>query len=83
VQSVFIEGGPTLASAFIAQGLADRVLAYVAPVLLGGDRLALTDIGVASIDAAHRLTVEEWVPLGPDLLAVARFTEDLTEEGKA
>ena len=29
--------------------LADRVLAYVAPVLLGGDRLALTDIGVASI----------------------------------
>jgi diaminohydroxyphosphoribosylaminopyrimidine deaminase/5-amino-6-(5-phosphoribosylamino)uracil reductase len=83
VQSVFVEGGPTLASAFIAEGLADRVLAYIAPVLLGGDRLALGDIGVPTIDAARRLTVDEWVPLGPDLLAVAHFTEDLTEEGTA
>jgi len=83
VQSVFIEGGPTLASAFIAEGLADRVLAYIAPVLLGGDRLALGDIGVPTIDAARRLTVDEWVPLGPDLLAVAHFTEDLMEEGTA
>lgn len=72
VQRVFVEGGPTLASAFVAAGLADQVLAYVAPVLLGGPRLALTDIGVTSIDEAHRLVVDEWLPLGPDLLAIAR-----------
>ncbi|WP_217180256.1 bifunctional diaminohydroxyphosphoribosylaminopyrimidine deaminase/5-amino-6-(5-phosphoribosylamino)uracil reductase RibD [Streptomyces sp. AC495_CC817] len=71
VQSLFVEGGPTLASAFVAAGLADRVLAYIAPVLLGGSRLALTDIGVSSIDGAVRLDVEEWLPLGPDLLAIA------------
>lgn len=71
IQKVFIEGGPTLASAFIRAGLADQVLAYVAPVLLGGDRLALTDIGVATIADARRLTVDEWVPLGADLLAIA------------
>ena len=82
VQSVFVEGGPTLASAFIAAGLADRVLAYVAPVLLGGDRLALTDIGVDTIDAARRLTIEEWLPLGADLLAVAHPVLT-TEEGAA
>ncbi|MGM7697592.1 bifunctional diaminohydroxyphosphoribosylaminopyrimidine deaminase/5-amino-6-(5-phosphoribosylamino)uracil reductase RibD [Microbacterium sp. A84] len=76
IQRVFIEGGPTLASAFLAAGLADSVLAYIAPVLLGGDRLALTDIGVPTIDGALRLTVEEWVPLGPDLLAVARMSEN-------
>ncbi|MGH3691478.1 MAG: bifunctional diaminohydroxyphosphoribosylaminopyrimidine deaminase/5-amino-6-(5-phosphoribosylamino)uracil reductase RibD [Microbacterium sp.] len=76
VQSLFVEGGPTLASAFIEAGLADRVLAYVAPVLLGGRRLALTDIGVGSIDEARRLTVDEWVPLGADLLAIARPVED-------
>ena len=76
IQSVFVEGGPTLASAFLRAGLADRVLAYIAPVLLGGDRLALTDIGVSSIDEARRLTVTEWVPLGPDLLAIARPAED-------
>ena len=71
VQSVFVEGGPTLASAFIAEGLADRVLAYIAPVLLGGDRLALTDIGVGTIREARRLEIDEWVPLGSDLLAIA------------
>ncbi|MBO9626166.1 MAG: bifunctional diaminohydroxyphosphoribosylaminopyrimidine deaminase/5-amino-6-(5-phosphoribosylamino)uracil reductase RibD [Microbacterium sp.] len=71
VQRVFVEGGPTLASAFIAAGLVDRVLAYVAPVLLGGDRLALTDIGAPSIDQALRLEIDEWLPLGPDLLAIA------------
>lgn len=85
IQSVFVEGGPTLASAFVAAGLADRVLAYIAPVLLGGDRLALTDIGVASIDDARRLTVDEWVPLGADLLAIAHPAEgtDPQNEGAA
>lgn len=80
IQTVFVEGGPTLASAFIAAGLADRVLAYLAPVLLGGDRLALTDIGVASIVEARRLTIDEWVPLGADLLAIAHPAR--AEEGE-
>lgn len=74
IQRLFVEGGPTLASAFIAAGLVDQVLAYVAPMLLGGGRLALTDIGVDSIDHALRLTVDEWVPLGADLLAIAHPT---------
>ncbi|PYD02199.1 bifunctional diaminohydroxyphosphoribosylaminopyrimidine deaminase/5-amino-6-(5-phosphoribosylamino)uracil reductase RibD [Microbacterium esteraromaticum] len=81
VQRVFVEGGPTLASAFIAAGLADTVLAYIAPVLLGGDRLALTDIGVSSIGDALRLRIDEWVPLGEDLLAIARPATD-TVAGK-
>ncbi len=89
VQSLFVEGGPTLASAFIEAGLADRVLAYIAPVLLGGSRLALTDIGVGSIDEARRLTVDAWLPLGDDLLAIAHPAhatdpaEDPQNEGAA
>jgi diaminohydroxyphosphoribosylaminopyrimidine deaminase / 5-amino-6-(5-phosphoribosylamino)uracil reductase len=71
VQRVFIEGGPTLASAFLRAGLADDVLAYVAPVLLGGDRVALSDIGVHSISDARRLSVTSVESLGADLLIVA------------
>jgi diaminohydroxyphosphoribosylaminopyrimidine deaminase/5-amino-6-(5-phosphoribosylamino)uracil reductase len=81
VQGLFVEGGPTLASAFIAAGLVDRVLAYIAPVLLGGDRLALTDIGVPTISLARRLAVEQWLPLGADLLAIAHPTNSLEEGG--
>jgi diaminohydroxyphosphoribosylaminopyrimidine deaminase/5-amino-6-(5-phosphoribosylamino)uracil reductase len=71
IQRIFVEGGPTLASAFVKAGLADEVLAYVAPVLLGGDRLALTEIGVATMDDARRLDVASVERLGDDLLIVA------------
>ena len=72
VHRIFIEGGPTIASAFLREGLVDEVLAYVAPVLIGGDRLALQDIGVVTIAEAHRLEVASVERLGPDLLVIAR-----------
>jgi diaminohydroxyphosphoribosylaminopyrimidine deaminase/5-amino-6-(5-phosphoribosylamino)uracil reductase len=68
---VFVEGGPTLASAFIAAGLVDRLLVYVAPTLIGGGRLALTEIGVATIAEQRRLVVDEVVRLGDDTLFIA------------
>lgn len=69
---VFVDGGPTLASALISAGFADRILCYVAPVLLGGDRLAIGEIGVPTITAARRLTVDAVQHLGDDLLFIAR-----------
>ena len=47
------------------------MLAYVAPVLLGGARLAVGDIGVATIADARRLDVAAVERLGDDLLVVA------------
>ena len=35
VQSLLLEGGPTLAAAFLAEGLVDKVLVFVAPTLVG------------------------------------------------
>ena len=48
VVSVLLEGGPTLAGAFVAQGLVDRVVGYVAPALLGAGPAALAGAGVAA-----------------------------------
>ena len=73
---VFVEGGPTLASAFISAGFADTVLAYVAPVILGGPRVALTDVGVGSIGDAIRLTETDRIALGDDTLFVAERREE-------
>jgi len=36
VQSLLLEGGPTIGAAFLAAGLVDRLLVFVAPVLAGG-----------------------------------------------
>ena len=72
VHRVFVEGGPTLASAFVRDGLADEMLAYLAPVLLGGGRLALDDIGVSTIRDARRLRTVSVDLLGDDLRVIAR-----------
>ncbi len=44
---VIVEGGPTLAGAFLRAGVIDRILAYVAPILLGGPIAAVDDVGRA------------------------------------
>lgn len=72
IRHAYVEGGPTLASAFVAAGLVDEYAVYLAPVLLGGSRLALGDIGVASIGDARRLDVIDIERLGNDLLVTAR-----------
>lgn len=72
IRSLFVEGGPTLASAFIAAGLADEVLVYLAPALLGGGRLALDDVGVSTIGEARRYDFAAIERLGDDVLLVAQ-----------
>lgn len=75
IRRVFVEGGPTLASAFVAAGLVDEYSIYLAPTLLGGGRLALGEIGVGDISQARHLTITSIEHLGDDLLVVARPKE--------
>ena len=65
---VLLEGGPTLAGAFLRAGVVHRILAYVAPILLGGPVVAVDDVGVASIAGALRWRYERVEQIGPDLL---------------
>jgi diaminohydroxyphosphoribosylaminopyrimidine deaminase/5-amino-6-(5-phosphoribosylamino)uracil reductase len=64
---VLLEGGPTLAGAFLRAGVIDRILAYVAPILLGGPITAVDDIGVLSIAQAQRWRFDGIEPIGPDV----------------
>ncbi|MEZ0339733.1 bifunctional diaminohydroxyphosphoribosylaminopyrimidine deaminase/5-amino-6-(5-phosphoribosylamino)uracil reductase RibD [Mycobacterium sp. pV006] len=65
---VLLEGGPTLAGAFVRAGLVDRMLAYVAPILLGGPITAVDDVGVSSITGAHRWQFDAMAQVGPDVM---------------
>jgi diaminohydroxyphosphoribosylaminopyrimidine deaminase/5-amino-6-(5-phosphoribosylamino)uracil reductase len=62
---VFLEGGPTLAAAFLRAGLVDRIVAYVAPMLLGAGRAAVADLGIATIGEALRPQVVDVTVLEP------------------
>ncbi|MFD7749235.1 bifunctional diaminohydroxyphosphoribosylaminopyrimidine deaminase/5-amino-6-(5-phosphoribosylamino)uracil reductase RibD [Streptomyces sp. NPDC059698] len=71
VRSVLLEGGPTLAGAFVAAGKVDKVVGYLAPVLLGAGPAALADAGITTISQALRLDVTESAAIGPDLRVTA------------
>jgi diaminohydroxyphosphoribosylaminopyrimidine deaminase / 5-amino-6-(5-phosphoribosylamino)uracil reductase len=65
---VILEGGPTLAGAFLRAGAIDRILAYVAPILLGGPITAVDDVGVPNIARALRWRYDGVERVGPDLV---------------
>ena len=72
VQHVLLEGGPTLAAAFVRAGVVDAVRWYVAPALLGAGANALGDAGMSTISAALRLQVTDVVRVGADVRIDAR-----------
>ena len=58
-QHVFLEGGPTLAAAFLRAGVVDEIVAYVAPMLLGAGQQAVADLGITTIGSAFRPVVSD------------------------
>jgi diaminohydroxyphosphoribosylaminopyrimidine deaminase / 5-amino-6-(5-phosphoribosylamino)uracil reductase len=72
VRHVLVEGGPTLAAAFVRAGLVDAVRWYVAPALLGAGASALADAGMSTISEALRLTVTDVALVGADVRIDAR-----------
>jgi diaminohydroxyphosphoribosylaminopyrimidine deaminase / 5-amino-6-(5-phosphoribosylamino)uracil reductase len=65
---VLLEGGPTLAGAFLRAGAINRILIYLAPILLGGPITAVDDVGVSSIAKALRWQFDGIDRAGPDLV---------------
>jgi diaminohydroxyphosphoribosylaminopyrimidine deaminase / 5-amino-6-(5-phosphoribosylamino)uracil reductase len=73
--SLFLEGGPTLAAAFLEAGEIDEARVFVAPILIGAGPSAVEGAGVAAIaDAARAVSVTS-PQVGDDVLICARMRE--------
>jgi diaminohydroxyphosphoribosylaminopyrimidine deaminase/5-amino-6-(5-phosphoribosylamino)uracil reductase len=70
VQSLLLEGGPTLAAAFLEEGLVDKLLVFVAPTLAGAGQRWLDEL--AGPQALARLHAET---VGDDVLLEAYVNE--------
>jgi diaminohydroxyphosphoribosylaminopyrimidine deaminase / 5-amino-6-(5-phosphoribosylamino)uracil reductase len=70
IQSLLLEGGPTLATAFLERDLVDRLLVFVAPTLAGDGPFLLG--ALSQPIELHRLRAE---PLGADVLLDAYVHE--------
>jgi diaminohydroxyphosphoribosylaminopyrimidine deaminase/5-amino-6-(5-phosphoribosylamino)uracil reductase len=70
VKSLLLEGGPTLASAFLAAGLVDKLLIFVAPVLAGAGPHVLGELETP-VELLHARAE----PSGEDVLMEAYLRE--------
>jgi diaminohydroxyphosphoribosylaminopyrimidine deaminase/5-amino-6-(5-phosphoribosylamino)uracil reductase len=77
---VFLEGGPSLAAAFLTAGLVDEVVAYVAPMLLGSGTSAVGDLGIGTIADALHLQVADVTVLGAGADTNVRLTMTPTKK---
>jgi diaminohydroxyphosphoribosylaminopyrimidine deaminase/5-amino-6-(5-phosphoribosylamino)uracil reductase len=77
VQSLLLEGGPTLAGAFLRAGLIDKLLLFIAPKLVGGDDAPPLFAGPGARSLAEAVPVGELgvEPVGDDLLLTAYLNE--------
>lgn len=73
-QHVLLEGGPTLAAAFLRARLVDEIVAYVAPALLGSGTSAVADLGITTLDDIVRLDVHDVTTVGEGADTCVRIT---------
>jgi diaminohydroxyphosphoribosylaminopyrimidine deaminase / 5-amino-6-(5-phosphoribosylamino)uracil reductase len=78
VQTVLLEGGPTLGWSAVREGLVDRLVLFLAPKLLGGERApgVLGGEGFAPVGQAVRLRVTDVSMVGEDLMVEADVHRD-------
>ncbi|MGW2324208.1 bifunctional diaminohydroxyphosphoribosylaminopyrimidine deaminase/5-amino-6-(5-phosphoribosylamino)uracil reductase RibD [Streptomyces sp. NPDC001700] len=72
VRGMFLEGGPTLAASFVSAGLVDRMIAYIAPALLGRGKSALQGGTIETMDDILRCELVDVSRSGPDVRLIAR-----------
>jgi diaminohydroxyphosphoribosylaminopyrimidine deaminase/5-amino-6-(5-phosphoribosylamino)uracil reductase len=88
VRHLMVEGGSRILSAFLAAGLVDELIVYLAPTLLGSGTAALEGLGITTLADAQQW---EWDPasggavqvLGRDLRLHLRPATPATSPGTA
>ncbi|MCQ4087674.1 bifunctional diaminohydroxyphosphoribosylaminopyrimidine deaminase/5-amino-6-(5-phosphoribosylamino)uracil reductase RibD [Saccharibacillus sp. JS10] len=75
ISSLLVEGGGQVIASFVEQGLADKLVLYMAPKLVGGKDAPtfIEGLGIADMNEAIDLTGLRVQNLGPDLKFEAYF----------
>ncbi|WP_188495922.1 bifunctional diaminohydroxyphosphoribosylaminopyrimidine deaminase/5-amino-6-(5-phosphoribosylamino)uracil reductase RibD [Pullulanibacillus pueri] len=73
ITSLFVEGGAEVLGSFLKERHFQRVITYIAPKLIGGSGAptSFAGDGIANIDEALSLEIEEVCQIGPDIRIVS------------
>jgi diaminohydroxyphosphoribosylaminopyrimidine deaminase/5-amino-6-(5-phosphoribosylamino)uracil reductase len=72
ISSVLVEGGATTITSFIRQGLADKIVAIIAPKIMGEGVEAVGELGILKVGRALKLSFDKVYRKGEDLIIEAR-----------
>lgn len=73
ISSIMVEGGAGLYTAFLRENLADRVLAFIAPLITGKGIEAVGDLGTERIADSRRLVIRKVSRRGGDVVVDSRI----------
>ena len=73
VSSVLVEGGQRIITSLLAKKLVDRLVAIVAPKIIGDGIQAVGDLGIKRLNEAITFSSVKTRKLGPDLIFDARL----------
>ncbi|MGC9325995.1 MAG: bifunctional diaminohydroxyphosphoribosylaminopyrimidine deaminase/5-amino-6-(5-phosphoribosylamino)uracil reductase RibD [Candidatus Hinthialibacter sp.] len=78
IQSVLIEGGPAIHTAFLEKRLVNEIMIYIAPKLIGGKEAPnfYMGDGASSMNECRRLELIERISLGDDTCIHALLTHE-------
>lgn len=78
ISSLLVEGGGEVNASFVTQGLANKLVLYLAPKLVGGKEAPtfLEGLGAVTMDAATQLSDMTVEQIGPDLKLTAYFPKN-------
>lgn len=77
VNELLVEAGATLAGAFVQAGLADELVVYMAPALLGSEARPLLALPIAGMDGKIPLIFKDVRMVGADIRMVGLFRHAL------
>jgi diaminohydroxyphosphoribosylaminopyrimidine deaminase/5-amino-6-(5-phosphoribosylamino)uracil reductase len=78
IDSILLEGGPTLAESAIREGIVNEIYTFVAPKIFGGStaKSPVGGEGVEIPDQAHMFEIKSVKTIGDDVLIFSKKRED-------
>ncbi len=76
IDSVLLEGGATVNDSAFSQGIVDKIILYIAPKIIGGEKskTVVGGHGIERLDQAYPLEIEAMERVGEDLRIIAYRT---------
>ena len=72
IKSILVEGGRVVITSFLAAGLADKIVAIIAPKILGSGTESVGSLGIKNIKGALKLDFKSVRRLGCDVIITAQ-----------